>query len=103
DGVMPAPMAAAAASELTRLLAAWSEEAGRLGERWDAADDPAEADNLCAGLLGLRMSAWAVSVALEEAYLDCAEDDPARTALAVATDRMQDALDRFDEGLERHT
>jgi hypothetical protein len=103
DGVLPAPLAAAAAAELTRLLTTWADEARRLGERWDAAIDPSEADNLCAGLLGARMSAWAVGVALEEAYLDCAEEDPARAALAAAIDGMQDALDRFDEGLEGHT
>jgi len=103
NGVMPAPMATAAASDLTRLLLAWAAKAGRLGELWDATDDPAEADNLCAGLLGARMSAWAVGFALDEAYADCLEGDPARSALAAAIDRMQNALDPFDEELERHS
>jgi hypothetical protein len=104
DGVMPPPLAEAAASELTRRLASWADEAGRLGDRWDAAVDPAEADNLCAGLLGARMDAWAVGVALDEAYLDAvAEDAAGANSLGAAIDRASDALDRFDQALEGQT
>ncbi len=104
DGVLPSPLAVAAATELARLLDGWAAEAQRLGERWDAARDPAEADDLCAGLLGARMDAWAASLVLDEAYHDCAAEDAAQAReVGAALDRAYAALDRFDEALERQT
>ncbi len=101
DGVLPPHLALAAASELARVLRTWAELAADLGTRWDTAVDPAEADNLCAGLLGARMEAWATGLALDEAQQDCAEEGDARAAaLAGAIDRVQDALDSFDTALE---
>ncbi len=104
DGVLPSRLALAAASELTRLLLSQSDEAANLGERWDRAVDPSEADNLCAGLLSTRMEAWAVGLALDEAQEDCEEEERSHaSALADAIDRVQDALDRFDVPLEAQT
>jgi hypothetical protein len=101
DGVLPPHLGLAAANELARILRGRAGDAAQLGERWDRAVDPAEADNLCAGLLGTRMEAWAVGIALDEAQLDCAEEGDTRAgALAAAIDRVQDALDRFDADLE---
>jgi hypothetical protein len=104
DGILPASLAVAAATELARCLDGWTAEADRLGERWDAARDPAEADDLCAGLLGNRMDAWAASLALDEAYHDgAAEGSPQVEDVGTALDRAYAALDRLDEALERQT
>jgi hypothetical protein len=104
DGVPPPPLAVAAATELARLLEIWATEAERMDERWDAARDPAEADELCAGLLGARMDAWAACLVLDEAYHDCAaEGSPQLGDVGAALDRTHAALDRFDEALERQT
>src|SRR5437588_12822022 len=61
-------LAAAAARELVRQVADWTAEAERLGERWDSASDPAEADEFCARLLGARMDAWAAGGSIDEAF-----------------------------------
>jgi hypothetical protein len=104
DGVLPPPLAVAAAAEMTRLLTDAAAEAERLGERWEAVRDPAEADDLCAGLLGARMDTWAASLALDEAYHDStAEGSPEAPDVGAALDRVYTALDQFDRALERQT
>jgi hypothetical protein len=101
DGVLPLPLALAAVAELTRLLQDRSAQAATLAERWDRTVDPAEADDLCAGLLNLRMEAWAAGITLDEALLDGAQEgDPRGPVLAAGIDRFHDALDRFDAALE---
>src|SRR5258708_6806786 len=47
-------VAAAAADELIRRLDEWTKEAEHLGERWDEAIDPGEANELCSRPLKFR-------------------------------------------------
>lgn len=101
DGILPVYLALAAVAELTRLLQGRAEYAASLAERWDRAVDPAEADNWCAGLLGIRMEAWAAGIALDEALLDGEQEGGSlASVLAEAIDRFHDALDLFDAKLQ---
>src|SRR5439155_15541930 len=90
----------AAAAELTRLLGGWADLADGLGEAWLAAVDPAEADNLCAGLLTVRMNVLAAETAIDEAHEDSlVKGGPLADALGTAIDRVQQARDVFDQKL----
>jgi hypothetical protein len=90
DGILPPHLAVAATAELAQLLSGRSEDAATLSERWDRTVDPAEADNLCAGLLGSRMEAWAVDIMVDEALQDAEEEGDHRAAgLAEGIDRMR--------------
>ena len=94
------PISLAASRELTRLLKVFSAEAEQLGRRWDAAVDPAEADNWCSSLLDMRMDAWAAGIALAESYQACRDDQHLQTAgLHQAIDQMQLELNHLDEQL----
>ena len=99
DGTLPATQAMAASEQLREFLDAWTEDAGRLGVRWDE-EEPEVGEALCAEVLEGRMDAWAAFVAIDEAYYDC---KLAREPAAVefdALDRLLDALDRFDDVLQ---
>jgi hypothetical protein len=97
---LPPHLALAAAAELTRLLGGWADLADRLEEAWLAAVDPAEADNLCGGLLAVRMNVWAADTAIDEAHQDAlVKVDPRAAALGAAIDRVQQARDVFDQKL----
>jgi hypothetical protein len=99
--VLPLNAALAAAADLTGLLENRARKAASLGEEWEQAVDPAEADNLCAGLLNVCMEAWAIGIALDRAVLEGEQQGDARArTLAEAIDRCHEALDRFDEALE---
>lgn len=72
DGTLPEAMAVAAAEALIERLPQWIEDATTLPQRWDQAVEvePLEAEDLCTGLLELRMDLWAAWVAIEEALFD---------------------------------
>lgn len=74
--------------ELPYQIRIWTASASSLGARWDAEDDPQEADALCITLLQLRTDALAIEMALTE----LAASDPAVTA----------AIGSFDEALRWH-
>jgi hypothetical protein len=63
---LPADAAAQAAMELLRLLEVWTNEARHLVESWESAVDPAEADDLCAGLLAAHVDARAALLVIED-------------------------------------
>jgi hypothetical protein len=97
--VLPTAVAVAATNHLADLLADWTEEANHLGERWDRANDPAEAGELCAGLLDLRTEAWAVGLVVHE--VEDAQASSTRAGLDAAIQRMQAGLENFDAALEQ--
>lgn len=102
DGTLSPAMASAAAQESQRLLAEWRTVAGRLGETFDLADEPIEAEGLCCDMLACRMQAWAVFEALRESFLAAAHD---RDACAAEVTRqvgaVSDAIEAFDAALLR--
>jgi hypothetical protein len=65
-GPPPADTAARAATELADLLDVWTAEALHLEESWESARDPAEADDLCAGLLAAHIDARAALLVIED-------------------------------------
>ena len=98
DGVLRWDMAEAAAKELTDRLHRWTESARSLEQRWFSTPEPLEAVQLCLGLLHLRMKAWAVQAAIDEAYVDSWADQEELPAdrLEAAIGPMGDALEAFD-------
>ncbi len=104
DGVLRLDMAKAAAIELRRRLEHWTEDASTLEERCRSATEPIEAQDLCLGLLHLRMDAWAAQVAIDEAYMDTWDmpDDGASGQLESAVSELNEAFEAFDEELRSH-
>jgi hypothetical protein len=79
-----------AAAELARLLPLWITEARQVDESWETARDPAEADDLCAGILGAHIDARAALLAIEEA------------AGAAAAVPFGAPLDELEEAIRAH-
>ena len=100
DGTLPAVEAIVAAEQLREFVENWTEDARRLGARWDE-EEPEVGEALCAEVLEGRMDAWAAFVAIDEAYYDCKlAREPIATQFDGTLDRLLDALDQFDDVLQ---
>lgn len=102
DGTLPIGIALAAAQYYGRRLADWRGNARQLARCWEETDGEVEGKELVLQLLEARMEAWAVLVALDEAYQDALDDSsPHCTELREMVDRLVDEVELLDEELRR--
>jgi SNF2 family DNA or RNA helicase len=101
DGSLDVAVGLGAAVQWEEYLRDWVEDAECLGRRWEQASEEIEALDFTLDLLIARMEAWAVFVAIDEAYQSCLETaDPKRVPFATVLDESFVALDRFDKSLQ---
>jgi hypothetical protein len=101
DGSLPEPIALAACRHFVRIVPAWCEDARRLDKCLLPGQDQMEENEQCFELLEARMQAWAVYVAIDEAYQVSVEDRSPRPVLfGQSLDEVLDRVQEFDLELQ---
>jgi len=102
DGTLPPRMATAASEELIAQVSHARAVAERLPELWDECGDAMEAEELCLGLVEDRLSFWAATVALEEAFVGALDNSmAAASGLDRAWYQVLVEIERLDAAMQK--
>lgn len=102
EGVLPTPVALAAANGLQVEVDTLRQEAETLPQRWDDTEETRERDELCLDLLRGRMDVQAAFIAVEEALAEAqCQGEISWEQYAKETDALVAGLDKLDQTFQQ--
>ena len=102
DGSLPASTAVSAIRILMTVMHDAMQDADAYAERWELCRSQEEMELLACDLLRVRMHAWSIFVAIDEAAVATARDqDPDTDDIERMIEVLVDAIQRFDVALRR--